>query len=103
MTKNPLINSFCAWLYILFIVGFMTLASKFFPGPDSQFIAPVVMISLFTLSAAIMAYLFCFEPIQMYIDGKKKQAVKLFLQTVLMFAGFTLLNLIVLFSGIFPR
>lgn len=48
------------------------------------------MISLFTLSAAVMPY----------FDGKKKYAVTLFLQTVAVFAGLTAVALALLFSGV---
>ena len=65
-----------------------------------QFLAPVVFLSLFTLSAAVMGYLFCYQPLQLYIDGKKKQAVNLFLHTTLIFGCFTALALALLFTGI---
>jgi len=42
----------------------------------------MAMLSLFTLSAAVMGYLFAAEPIMMYLDGKKKEAVNFFFTTV---------------------
>lgn len=69
------------------------------PKEDS-FLAPVAMISLFTLSAAVMAYLFGYQPFQLYFDNKRKEAVNLFLQTVLIFGLITALFLGLLFSGI---
>jgi len=50
----------------------------------------VIMIFLFTLSAAAMAYLFCLEPLRLYLDGKKEKGVSLFIKTVLIFGGLTL-------------
>lgn len=58
------------------------------------------MISLFTLSAAVMGYLFFSQPLQMYLDGSKKSAVKLFLQTIVSFAVLTILAFAVLLTGI---
>jgi len=100
MTKNPFINSLAASAYIIFIVLVMNSGTKLV-GPTNSLMAPVAVISLFTLSAAVMGYLFCYQPIQLYFDGKKKSAVQLFLQTVIIFACLTALFLTLLFAGIF--
>jgi hypothetical protein len=100
MSKNPFINSLTASAYIVLIVLVMNLGTKMI-GQTNSFMAPIAVISLFTLSAAVMGYLFCYQPVQLYFDGKKKQAVRLFLQTVLVFGIITALFLILLFAGIF--
>jgi hypothetical protein len=92
MSKNPIINGLAASGYIVLLVLLMNYGSKM-AAPNDSIITPMAMISVFTLSAAIMAYIFCVQPIQLYIDGKKKQAVKLFLQTVGVFGVMTLLFL----------
>jgi len=97
MTKNPIINSLVASLYIFAIVGLMSWGTSMV-NPKDSFIAPVAMISLFTLSAAVMGYLFLYQPIQLYFDNKKKEAVRLFLQTV---GGFGLITILVLISLFF--
>ena len=56
-------------------------------------------LSLFTLSAAVMAYVFGYEPFQLYFDGKKKQALDLALKTIAAFAIITAIILVLLFSG----
>lgn len=91
-----MINSLMATAYIAIVVIVMSFGSKMMAKEDSLF-APIAMISLFTLSAAVMAYLFCLQPILLYLDGKKKQAVKLFLQTVGVFGLSTLVLLLLLF------
>lgn len=91
-----MINSLMATAYIAIVVIVMSFGSKMMAKEDS-FFAPIAMISLFTLSAAVMAYLFCLQPILLYLDGKKKQAVKLFLQTVGVFGLSTLVLLLLLF------
>lgn len=95
MTKNSLINSLAAFLYISLVVAMINFGGKMAAKEDS-FMAPVAFLSLFTLSAAVMGYIFCYQPIQLYVDGKKKQAVELFLKTVVLFAclTFTTLGLI---------
>jgi hypothetical protein len=47
-----------------------------------------------------MAFLFFYQPLQLFIEGKKKKAVNLFVRTVGVFAVFTALILILLFSGV---
>ncbi|HEY4517472.1 MAG TPA: hypothetical protein VJI74_01115 [Candidatus Paceibacterota bacterium] len=58
---------------------------------------PIAMLSLFVLSASVMGYLFVVEPVQLYLDGKKKEGITFFLQTVTIFAGATLLLFATLF------
>lgn len=99
MSKNPVFNAFAASLYITVIGLVMDFGTRNAPKGYSV-IAPIAVISLFTLSAAVMGYLFCYTPVMLYFDGKKKQAVKLFLQTVAVFAGLTAVALGFLFSGI---
>lgn len=102
MTKNPLINALSATGYIILVVTLLnyvqlTQGNK----PDSAF-APVIFLSLLTFSVATMGYLIFYQPIQLLIDGKKKEAVRLFGQTLAVFGGITLLISIVVFSGIVP-
>ncbi len=98
MSKSPVLNAFASSLYIIFIASVMNWGTKMVSHPNS-FLAPIAVISLFTLSAAVMGYLFCYTPATLYFDGKKKQAVKLFLQTVVVFGLLTAVALALLFSG----
>jgi hypothetical protein len=100
MTKNPFLNALAAGAYIIIIGLVMDWGTKMAPkGPS--LIAPIAVISLFTLSAAVMGYLFCYQPIQFYFDGKKKIAILLFLQTVAVFGILTAVALGLLFFGAF--
>jgi len=99
MIKNPLVNASAAVLYIAIVVFVMTVGPKNLPQKDTVF-APMVFLSLFTLSAAMMGYLFLFQPLQLYLDGKKKVAVDLFVKTLAIFAGYTVLILVLVFTGI---
>ncbi len=100
MTKNPIINGLGAAAYIGIIVTVMNFIMQTQRNkPDTAF-APLVVLSLLTLSAATMAYIFFYQPVQMLIEGKKKEAVNLFIGTVGVFAVFTAIVLALLFSGI---
>lgn len=99
MTKNPFLNAGAAFAYIITIVLVMSWGTKMVHGPDT-FMAPIAVVSLFTLSAAVMGYIFCYQPIQLYFDGKKKQGFTLFLQTTGFFGVFTIIALGLLFFGV---
>ncbi|MCW1949138.1 MAG: hypothetical protein KIH89_001670 [Candidatus Shapirobacteria bacterium] len=99
MTKNPLINAICATLYITLIGLFMFYGTQLFPQKDT-ILTPIAMISLFTLSAAIMGYIFLSQPLILFLDGHQKTAVKLFLQTIAAFAIITLIVFLLIFLGI---
>jgi hypothetical protein len=99
MTKNPFYNALVAAVYIVLIVLGMNLMFNTETNEGiGQFFIPIMVISLFTLSAAVMGYVFCYQPLQMYLDGKKEESVKLFLKTVAVFAGIILLLVILYFT-----
>lgn len=92
MTKNPLYNALAASAYIVILVSLMNFASKFQIDENiASVIMPIIMLSLFTLSAAVMGYLFCYQPLRLFLEGEKENAVKLFLKTVGIFAAITLI------------
>ena len=99
MSKHPFLNAAAALAYITVVALVMTYGPKIAPHKDT-FLAPLAVISLFTLSAAVMGYVFCYQPLILYFDGKKKQAVRLFLETVASFGVITATLLILVFSGI---
>lgn len=100
MTKKPLLNALCASVYIGLVVLLMNLASGI-GSSTNEFIAGSMMLSLFTLSVAVMGYIFFYEPFKMYTNGKKKEAVKFFLQTMGIFGGITILMFGLYFLGVF--
>jgi len=100
MTKNPLINALSASVYIILGVTIMTFVTRPLQNQPDTFFAPVVFLSLLTLSVAVMAFLFFYSPLMLFIEGQKKEAVNLFVKTVGIFAVFTAVALILLFSGL---
>lgn len=99
MSKNPVINALCALGYIIFVVAAMTLATRPLQNKPDTFFAPIVALSVLTLSVAVMAYMFFYQPLQLFIDGKRKEAVDLFVKTMYVFAGITAFALTLLFLG----
>jgi len=100
MTKNPLINALSASAYIILGVTIMTFVTQPLQNQPDTFFAPIVFLSLLTLSVAVMAFLFFYSPLMLFIEGQKKEAVNLFVKTVGIFAVFTAVALILLFSGL---
>lgn len=102
MSKNPIINGLSALIYIVSVAFIMYFGTKNLPKEDT-ILAPIAMISLFTLSAGVMGYIFGLQPIQLYLDGKKKEAVQLFLKTLMVFGFLTTIILLLLFTRAFSK
>ncbi|KKT62266.1 MAG: hypothetical protein UW88_C0001G0123 [Candidatus Collierbacteria bacterium GW2011_GWD2_45_10] len=78
----------------------MNFATQPLKNKPDTFFAPIVFLSLLTLSVAVMAFLFFYQPLMLFLEGKKKEAVNLFLKTVGIFATITIVALILLFTGL---
>ncbi len=100
MSRNPIINALSASAYIILVASVLRLVAATNKNKPDTFFAPVAFLSLLTLSAAVMAYLFFYQSLQLLIDGKKKEAVKQFMQTVGIFGVITLVVWILIFSGL---
>lgn len=99
MSKNAIFNALSAAVYITLVVVVMNYVSQTQRHKPDTIFAPIILISLLTLSVTVMAYLFFYQPLQLYIEGKKKQGIHLFMKTVGIFAVFTAVVLILLIAG----
>jgi len=95
MTKNPFYNALFAIAYIMVLITLVFLAPNIIMGRTESIFIPMGMLALLVLSVALMAYLFFYQPVIMLIQGEREKAVKLFLQTVGIFAIETALLLCV--------
>jgi|SRR3989338_4519475 len=100
MTKNPILNAIGASTYIFLVASVIRFISQTQGNKPDTFFAPVAFLSLLTLSVVLMAYLFFYQPLQLFIEGKKKEAVRLFIQTVGVFGVITVVVWILIFSGL---
>ncbi len=90
MTKNPFYNAITASIYIIFIVFTLNFVFKMETNTGiAAFLTPIMMLSLFTLSVAVMGYIFFYQPILLFLDGKKDKAINLFLKTLGIFGILT--------------
>lgn len=93
MTKNPLINAFSASAYIVLVVSIINFISQTQGDKPDTIFAPILLLSLLTLSVTVMATIFFYQPLQLFVSGKKKAALDLFIKTV---AAFALMTTVVL-------
>ena len=95
MLKNPHKNALLAALYIVILVSMIFVL---LPGPDPEnsVLMPILMLSLLTLSVAVMSVLFFYTPVRMFMEGDKDNALKFFGKTILTFAGFVVIVLLVI-------
>jgi hypothetical protein len=97
MSKNPLVNALGAFGYITLVATIIHFISKTQSHKPDPAFAPVIFLSLLTLSVAIMGYIFFYQPFQLLIDGKKKEGASLFVKTVGIFGAITFTASVLLF------
>lgn len=91
-----------AFLHSLGIVAYIAIVSLFMRygeelfGKEDTYLTPIVFLSLFTLSAAVVGSLMFGKPVMLYFDGKKREAVRLAGTTIGFLAVETLILLIAL-------
>lgn len=100
MTKSKLIitsliNSVVASLYISAVAFLMSNGEKLF-GKNSSVFSGIAILMLFVISAAVMGYVILGKPLMMYLDGFKKEALKLFYLTI----GWLALIAAIIFVGL---
>jgi hypothetical protein len=96
MTRNPLLNALVAALYIIAVALVLFLTLDNMESLVPEVLIPILVISLFVLSTAVMAYIFLYEPVKLYFEGKNKEGLSLFLKTTGVFGGLVLIFLLVL-------
>ncbi len=85
MSKNPFYNALAAVTYITLVVSVMNFVSGN-ENIESTLLMPIMILSLFTLSVAVMGYVFFYQPVRLFLDGKKEEAVSLFTKTLAIFS-----------------
>lgn len=91
MKTHPFLNALFASLYIVGVV--FTMSTLDGVGPNAAtLLIPIAVLGLFVLSVAVMAFLFGYQPFQLYFDGQKQEAVSFFFKTLLCFACFVIFS-----------
>ena len=92
LLKTALVNSIGTAVYILLVALLMTYANRIF-GQEAGVLSGVGILLLMTLSVLVVGSLVIGKPLMLYLDGNKKEAVKLLLQTTLILAIITIIFL----------
>lgn len=88
MKIKPFYNAISAIAYITILVFTVNTIDELETNVGlGQYIMPILVLSLLTLSVAVMGYIFFYQPFLLYMDGKKEKAVEYFLQTTVIFAS----------------
>ena len=98
MTKNPYLNAFCAATYIVFVVLLITYGPFLVRAKPDGIFAPMAILSLLVFSVAFMGYTFFLQPVLMYMEGHKREAVEFFTKTLGTFAIITAVVVIIAFT-----
>jgi len=90
------VHAFGVFVYIFLLATFFSQASNWFGKADQKIITPVAALMLFVFSALVVGGLVLGKPVMLYLDGYKKEGVKLLFFTgiglfVLMTLAFTVL------------
>lgn len=83
--KYAFVNAFSTAAYIVVLVSVLFNFPRRFLEDAQTILAPMMMLMVFVFSAAITATLVLGRPIMWYLDGKKKEALHLFLYTLAVF------------------
>jgi len=92
LIKSSLRNALATAVYVAIVALIMQNAEKIF-GTMRNIIGPIAFLLLFVTSAAITGFLVLGQPIMLYSDNQKHEAVKLFIYTVAWLFVFTVMAL----------
>ncbi|HPT08605.1 MAG TPA: hypothetical protein PLE28_02840 [bacterium] len=93
LIKWGILHSLGVLTYIALLAIFMDNASSWFGGEDKEIITPIIVLLLFVFSALVTGALVLAKPIMLYVDGHKKEGIKL-----LSYTGLSIFVLILLSS-----
>ncbi|MFA6047258.1 MAG: hypothetical protein WCV59_04260 [Parcubacteria group bacterium] len=84
-------------VYIILVATFFRNAEKYLSQKPDTIFAPITLLLLLVLSAAVSGALILGKPATLYFDGQKKEAVKLFILTLGCLLLFLIIALAILF------
>lgn len=94
--KTAFINALATALYVAGVGAFMYYGATIKIGKANVVLVPITFLLLFVLSAAVTGFLIFGKPVQMYLDGNKKEALFLVTQTLAILSIITLIAIILL-------
>lgn len=98
LKKRGFINALATALYVIAIASFMYYGSLIKLGRANIILVPITMLLLFVFSAALTGFLIFGKPAQLYVDGKKKEALAMLTYTLVSFSIVTFVFLLLLIA-----
>ena len=83
-------------LYVTCVASFMYFGGQAKLGRANIILVRITMLLIFVFSASLTGYLLFGKPILMYLNGKKKEAMSLFIYTISVFSLITLVFIVLL-------
>lgn len=90
MKWNPFWSAVAASGYIALVALFMQFIQSFRHDTPDTLLDGMGIISLFVFSAAVMAFLFFYQPVLRLLENKRTEAVSYFLKTLGIFGLITI-------------
>jgi len=81
LIKRGILSSLGVFVYISLISLILNNGSRIFGEVDNKLIAPVLFLLTFVFSALVTGSLILAKPIMLFIEGAKKEAIKLLFYT----------------------
>jgi hypothetical protein len=96
LVKRAIGDALGTAVYVFIVSQIITHGNQLFGKIENNLLAPMVFLLMFVFSALSTGYLVIGKPILMYLDGQKKEAIKLLFYTgaalfVLMLIGFIII------------
>jgi hypothetical protein len=93
------INAFGVFVYVFLLTSFISQASNLFGAVDQKIVTPMAALMLFIFSALVTGGLVLGRPIMLFLDGHRKDSVKLLFFTgtcLFIFMSLTFVTLLVI-------
>jgi len=99
LIKRAILNSLGVLIYVSLVATVLNNAAKIFGPLNNSMAGPIVFLMLFVFSALVTCSLVLGKPLLLYMEGLKKEGIKLFLYTgaslfVLLLLAFAIMILI---------
>jgi len=94
--KHAAVSAAATALYVALIAMFLFYVPKALGEKEDTVLVPIVMLLIFVFSAAVTGFLLLGKPVLWYLEGKKREAITLFAQTLVFFFGITAAALLAL-------
>ena len=92
LVKIGMRNSLATTVYVVIVAVILNNGERIF-GTMKNIIGPVAFLLLFVTSAAITGFLVLGQPIMLYVDNQRRDAIRLFIYTLAWLFAFILIVL----------